>query len=102
MLRRALAQAEERNDEGPLALVLWLTAYNMLVGIDGPTFKVSRFLDITRRVRRSYHRALTGVRTALSGPSTFKKFVTQVAEQRRRLQRRAAIQHVAHVHRLHN
>ncbi|BDA50311.1 probable ubiquitin carboxyl-terminal hydrolase 17 at C-terminar half [Coccomyxa sp. Obi] len=57
VLSRALGQAEERNDEGPLALVLWLTAYCMLVGYEGPTFKIPRFLDITARAQKAHELA---------------------------------------------
>lgn len=42
--------------------LLWLTAYSMLVGFEGPTFKVSRFLDIAGRVPHHCKcRTLSGV-----------------------------------------
>ncbi|CAL8465188.1 g4723 [Coccomyxa elongata] len=57
VLSRALAQAEERNDEGPLAVVLWLIAYSVLIGYEGPTFTLSCFLDITGRAQKGHELA---------------------------------------------
>lgn len=85
VLSRALAQAEERNDEGALALVLWLTAHSIVVGYEGPTFKVSRFLDITGRVRRSHHgqsRTLSCAFTASSEPSRSQEMYFSLHELR--------------------
>ncbi len=55
MLRKALKVADDDGDDSSNICLRWLLCYAILLGAEGPSFSVAKFLSTFCKVRLSWH-----------------------------------------------